>query len=158
METGDKVLSQAEIDAMFSAVAQGGGDAPPPVKQSDEPVTPPPIREAPAEGAALSTGDLTKRLEKLEEGMVKLGREDGTAPDIGQAVQQIQQDIQTLAGHLQTLNTKIDSTVAGLSGTVGYAAHDNFECEECHAKGTVAAQLTSTSCSKQSWWGWFPPK
>ena len=157
MGASDQVLSQAEIDAMFSANA-GGGTGPPdevpehPLGPRPEPV----IREAGIGGLTLD--DVGKRLERLEETVVKIGLQEGTPADLSASVKQVQQDIQTLVGHIQAMNTKIETVVAGLGGTVGYAAHENFQCKECQNKGMVAAELSCTSCGTKSWWGWFPPK
>ena len=156
MTTGDQVLSQAQIDAMFTASSGGSGG--PPDEVPEHPLGPRP--EAPIREA--ETGDLTmdsvgKRLEKLEETMLKLGRQEGTPADISASVKQVQQDIQTLVGHIQAMNTKIETVVAGLGGTVGYAAHENFQCKECQQKGLVAAELACTSCGTKSMWGWYPP-
>ena len=156
MET-NKVLSQAEIDAMFSAM--NGGSGGPPEDVPEHPLGPrpePPIREA-------ATGDITmesiaKRLERLEETVVKMGRQEGSPADVSASVKQVQQDIQTLVGHIQTMNTKIEKVVAGMGGTVGYAAQENLQGKKCQAKGLVAAELSCTSCGTKSWWGWFPPK
>ena len=157
METSNKVLSQAEIDAMFSA--KSGGSGGPPEEVPEHPLGPrpePAIRDAGNEGLTLH--DVGKRLERLEETVVKIGRQEGTPADLSSSVKQVQQDIQTLVGHIQAINTKIESVVAGLGGTVGYAAHDNFQCKNCRSKGNVAAELSCTSCGTKSWWGWFPPK
>ena len=157
MDTTDKVLSQAEIDSMFSTSTGGSGG--PPAGAPEQPLEPhpePPIREA--DTGALTLDSVGKRLEKLEETMFKLGRQDGTPADIFATVKQVQLDIQTLVGHLQAMNTKIETVVTGLGGTVGYAAHENFQCKECENKGMVAAELSCTSCGTKSWWGWFPPK
>ncbi len=156
MGTSDKVLSQAEIDAMFSATAGASG---PPDEVPEHPLGPrpePPIREA--DSGSLTLDGLGKRLEKLEETVVKIGHQEGTPSDIAASVKQVQQDIQTLVGHIQAMNTKIETVVAGLGGTVGYAAHENFQCKQCQNKGLVAAELSCTSCGTKSWWGWFPPK
>ena len=93
MEASNKVLSQAEIDAMFSAVDGGSGG--PPDDAPEHPVGPrpePPIREA--ESGAMTTESIGKRLEKLEETLVKMGRQEGTPADLSAAVKQAQQDIQ----------------------------------------------------------------
>ena len=156
MGTSDKVLSQSEIDAMFSATAGGGG---PPEEVPEHPLGPrpePAIRES--ETGPLTLDSVGKRLEKLEQAVVKIGHQEGTPADISASVKQVQQDIQTLVGHIQAINTKIETVVTGLGGTVGYAAHENFQCKKCQNKGMVAAELSSTSCGTKSWWGWFPPK
>ena len=142
---------------MFSATAEGSGG--PPEEVPKHPLGPrpePPIRES--ETGSLTLDGVGKRLEKLEETVVKIGRQEGTPADISASVKQVQQDIQTLVGHIQAINTKIETVVAGLGGTVGYAAHENFQCKECEIKGMVAAELSCTSCGTKSWWGWFPPK
>ena len=157
MGASDQVLSQAEIDAMFSANA--GGNAGPPDEVPEHPLGPRPepvIREAGIGGLTLD--DVGKRLERLEETVVKIGLQKGTPADLSVSVKQVQQDIQTLVGHIQAMNTKIESVAAGLSGTVGYAAHESFKCKNCQANGNVAAELSCTSCGTKSWWGWFPPK
>ena len=157
MGTSDQVLSQAEIDAMFSATSGDNGG--PPEEIPEHPLGPrpePPIREA--ETGLLTLDSVGKRLEKLEETVVKMGRQDGTPANISASVNQVQQDIQTLVGHIQALNTKIETVVTGLGGTVGYAAQENFQCKQCQNKGMVAAELSCTSCGTKSWWGWFPPK
>lgn len=157
METGDKVLSQAEIDAMFSTTS--GGSAGAPEEVPEHPLGPRPepvIREG--GGEELTLFDVGKRLEKLEETVVKIGHQEGTPAELSASVKQIKQDIQTLVGHIQALNTKIETVVTGLGGTVGYAAHESFQCKNCQSKGNVAAELSCTSCGTKSWWGWFPPK
>ena len=157
MEASNKVLSQAEIDSMFSAVDGGSGG--PPDDVPEHPLGPrpePPIREA--ESGPITMESVGKRLEQLEETVVKMGRQEGTPADVFASVKQVQQDIQTLVGHIQAMNTKIDAMAIGMGGTVGYAAHENFQCKECEIKGMVAAELSCTSCGTKSWWGWFPPK
>ena len=155
MEISNKVLSQAEIDAMFSATSGAGGPPEEVPEHSLGPRPEPPIREAgPVD---LTMDGVGKRLEKLEENMLKLGRQEGTPAELSASVKQVQQDIQTLVGHIQAMNTKIETVVAGMGSTVGYAAHDNFECKNCQNKGLVAAELSCTSCGTKSWWGWFPP-
>ena len=157
MGASDQVLSQAEIDAMFSATAGDGSG--PPEEGPEHPLGPRPepvIREAGNDG--LTLGDVSKRLEKLEEALVKIGQQEGTPADLTSSVKQTQQDIQTLVGHIQAMNTKLETVVTGLGGTVGYAAHDSFQCKNCQTKGNVAAELSCTSCGTKSWWGWFPPK
>ena len=52
----------------------------------------------------------------------------------------------------------VNSFLVPAGGTVGYAAHENFQCKQCENKGMVAAELSCTSCGTKSWWGWFPPK
>ena len=152
----DQVLSQAEIDAMFSATA--GPNSGPPEEIPEHPLGPrpePPIRDA--ESGSITLDGVSKRLDKLEETVVKIGHQEGTPADIMASVKQAQQDIQMLVAQIQTLNTKIETVVAGLGGTVGYAAHENFQCKNCKNKGLVAAELSCTSCGTKSWWGWFPP-
>ena len=118
MGTSDKVLSQAEIDAMFSATAGGNGGPPKEVPEHPlEPRPEPPIRES--ETGSLTLDGVGKRLEKLEETLVKMGRQEGTPADISASVKQVQQDVQTLVAHIQAINTKIETVVAGLGGTVG---------------------------------------
>ncbi|MBC8281621.1 MAG: hypothetical protein H8E48_12610 [Chloroflexi bacterium] len=156
MGTSDQVLSQAEIDAMCSASI--GDHPPPPEEVPDHPLGPrpePAIREGGGDGLTLH--DVGKRMEKLEESMVKIGSQEGTPAELSASVKQVQQDIQTLVGHIQALNTKIETVVAGMAGTVGYAAHESFQCKKCQTKGTVAAELSCTTCGTKSWWGWFPP-
>ncbi|NQW23972.1 MAG: hypothetical protein HQ475_11055 [SAR202 cluster bacterium] len=156
MDTSDQVLSQNQIDAMFTASGSGSGG--PPEDVPEHPLGPrpdAPIREA--ETGNFTMESMGKRLEKLEQDMVKLGHQAGTPSDITASVKQLQQDIQTLVGHIQAMNTKIETVVAGLGGTVGYAAHESFQCKECQVKGNVAAELSCTSCGTKSWWGWFPP-
>ena len=91
MGANEQVLSQSAIDSMFSATASG-----PPEEVAENPPVPqpePPIQET--ETGALTLDSVGKRLEKLEETVVNMGRQDGTPEDISAAVKQVQQDIQT---------------------------------------------------------------
>lgn len=71
---------------------------------------------------------------------------------------QMKEELRTLASQIQAVNSKVDSIIASLQGTVGFGARESFVCRSCQSKGHVAARLNCTSCGEENWWGWWPPR
>lgn len=157
MQENDQLLSQAEIDALVSS-------SPIPVEPAQEPLafvaSPPPglgpTPVAEALGPQTSTSalgwnfdDLSQRLLRLEAAVAMLG-------DGGQGSAQLEETVRQLQTDFQEVTSQFEAVSAGLQGTVGYAAHENFICNTCANPGLVAAKLSCTSCGAENWWGWFP--
>jgi len=97
---------------------------------------------APADSGALM--DLAARVARLE-----------ASTSQGQAGAA---DTQRLLIQIQELAGQVASLMAGMQGTVGYAAKQNFVCRSCQKPGNVAARLNCTSCGEENMWGWWPTR
>lgn len=157
MQDGDKVLSQADIDAMLSAGAQGQAT---PAETATESLPEPTVREPAKQPEApppqtefiqAEIARMSQQLERLEESIAQVGRQQRMAPDAGDAVRQLEES-------LQAVNSKVDSIIEDLQSTVGYRMRAKFVCDSCGSQGHVASRFTCTSCLKEDLWGWFPPK
>jgi hypothetical protein len=152
------VLSQEQIDAMLSRrPVVREMPAPFPAEPPRVNLTPTNLdkiraREeaAAAAGAAAPTADngalidLAARVARLEASASQGGT--GAA------------GIQGLLAQIQELAGQVASMKAGMQGTVGYAARQNFVCRRCQQQGNVAAKLNCTSCGEENQWGWWPPQ
>ena len=68
----------------------------------------------------------------------------------------MQQGYQAIVQHLNSMNTYIQSIRDEAQATPGHGLRKTFVCEQCAAKGSVAAKIQCTSCGDESWWGWWP--
>jgi hypothetical protein len=115
------------------------GHASPPVSAANTTKTASEVKDQPD-----PVSQLAERVASLEAEIVQ-----------GEVSQQILQD---LIVQVQELGHKLDSIVSSLQNTVGFGAHQNFICRNCHSKGHVAARLNCTACGEENWWGWWPPQ
>jgi hypothetical protein len=155
MPESDQVLSQSEIDALLS------GD---PIQADPAPESPPAAVAQPAAPAAaaapaapVSTGASSANIAYITERVVRLEVTVSQMGGSGQGSAQLEATVGQLQTSLLELTTQLQTISAGLQGTVGYAAHENFVCTTCSSPGLVAAKLNCTSCGSENWWGWYPP-
>lgn len=184
---GNKVLSQAEIDAMLNGgsasqespeetlpnvqVVQVSAVTEPPAEPLPVliPVSPPfnvgpdTVPNLPKDQVA-SLEAVVATVSALAE---QLGTAEGTLSQFDQlqtdvsetsiAVKEMKQGFQALEQQIQTLTSQVQSTLEGLKGTFGYRAKQTFTCDSCNTSGTVATRIKCTHCGKENWWGWWPP-
>ncbi len=183
MSTDNKVLSQEEIDAMLSGGSSDEGDssdeaepAAPPAAAAEPaaPAAPPAAAPAPAPAApppqpvaaapALSDenremlGRMSERLETLGAAMERIAQLERGLTETNAAVRLMHQDMQTMAGQVQLVSSRVEGILSNLKATLGYRAQSTYVCASCQSKGEVAAQVKCTHCGKTNWWGWWPSK
>ena len=101
--------------------------------------------------------ELLARIDGLEASLVGIDAQlEGTA-EVGANVERMQQIIMAVMEHLKQVGGQVEMIQQGLQATVGFAAHENFNCDSCNSQGLVATKLLCTSCGKEHLWGWSPP-
>ena len=172
----DRMLSQAEIDALLLANsgAPGGVPAKPGPSYAEQTAPAPVAGDAgrsaastpsPAAPSTASPGrdlqsqatmeTMNRRLEELAQRVVRMEQ------TIGQSVAtitQIQQELSSVSPHVQILSSRLEGVLANLKATFGYRAQKTFVCTGCQTKGEVAARIKCTHCDLENWWGWWGPK
>ncbi len=151
MAETEKVLSQAEIDAMLASSSRP--QAAPPEAAPAEAAPP---EAAPPQAAPAEVAGLLDRLDRLEEAVIQVGRQSSKATDATDSVTSLRRDLEDLFDRLHKVSSKVDIIEDDLEGTIGYRVKDKFVCKECHSEGLVATRLMCTNCGKKVWRGWYP--
>ena len=174
--SADKVLSQAEIDAMLGGGSPAGEEA-----ASEEaaqpaaaavPQVPPPQQAAPqpppvvgvtssqlnSGGTQLMLDKMMERLETIGAAVERIGQLERAVIESNAAIRQSRQDMQNMANQVQLVSSKVDGILTNLKATIGYRAQKTFTCGSCKANGNVAARVRCTQCGQENWWGWWPQK
>lgn len=139
MDTSNKVLSQAEIDAMIA----GRNLEPPPAAATLERGnvirdTAAPVSAARAQDVSPATqGKLAECMSMMEATAKRLEQLEKAYAEACAAIAQLQQ---------------------GLQATPAYGVHKTFTCKSCEGHGFVAIQVKCTQCGQMTWWGWHPPR
>ena len=156
MASDERVLSQAEIDALTAkvpvrprpAAAPAGAPAatfapasPPP--EPARPPTPPPRPSQPEPAAAVrpvQSGEieaLQKRIDDLTRQLVKVA---GLAQRIDALEETVEKQKQLLAQ--RNVNT--------------WNPRETFRCGGCKSANLVAVKMKCTACGREAWIGWWP--
>ena len=109
---------------------------------------PVPIAGAPVPQVAVGSAPLESaidRIRSLEQGIT----------DMKTTMETMQQGYQAIVQHLNSMNTYIQNIRDEAEATPGHGLRKTFVCEQCAAKGSVAAKIQCTSCGDESWWGWW---
>jgi uncharacterized phage infection (PIP) family protein YhgE len=170
-DTADRMLSQAEIDALLSGnipaikpPPSGGAPSPmatatPEPKSAPRAAEPEPIPPAPPQVSTLSEDlgsihksikDLTSRLSRIENAIIRLEQLEKKINNNNTAPNQ--------SALIKKLESKIEEIESGLSDSLSYKIRRKFECGHCHTKGFVAVNVRCTKCGKETWSGWYPKK
>ncbi len=170
MASDNRVLTQADIDAMLSAQSEA---APEQQQEEPEPAVLALGQEAiaPAEltDGTSSPEDLGSILSAVANITERLGKIEGIAEKVHQLEKAVSQMSATASGlqgqapqqtveQLQALSDRVEEIRSHLQGTLGYRAKETFTCDSCGHHGTVAMPIKCTHCGKQNWWGWWPRK
>ena len=170
MASDNRVLTQADIDAMLSAQTEAAAE-----QQLEEPEPPVLVvkqeASAPAElaGNASSAKDLGPILSAVANITERLEKIEGVADKVSQLEKAVSQMSATASGpkgqspqqtveQLQALSNRVEEVWGYLKDTLGYRAKQTFTCGSCGQQGTVATPIKCTKCGKQNWWGWWPKK
>lgn len=183
--SADKVLSQAEIDAMLGgglpasgeeAASEGAAEptvpavvqapspqqaAPPPPSVAAVPQPQPEVvrdSELNAQGTQLMLDKMMERLENVGAAVERIGQLERAVIESNAAVRQIRLDMQNMANQVQLMSSKVDGILSNLKATIGYRAQKTFTCGSCKTSGNVATRVRCTQCGQENWWGWWPEK
>ncbi len=161
MSAENKVLSQAEIDAMLSASVE-----PPsaPVNALDPPIPPTVRAQAPvtarrvyAETSPDALSGMNARLEALE-AAARNDAGEKTLVEITAAIKELQQNVQAITAYLQSLRNEVDTNRQNAQASPAHGLHKTFVCKSCETQGMVATAIRCTQCGWEGWWGWYPPQ
>lgn len=177
MGDDEKVLSQADVDALVALVP----DTPrPPAAAGPEPVAaepppPPEIRETvapdrtdyepavpqaapPGELAALqkTVADLSGKVNRLTGAVQRLNLLEERIDQLELSGRQPPHEIQPLKEEIIGISSQLRDL--SLNTKNKWDLHEEFQCEKCKSKRTVAFLVKCTSCGSERWFGWWPPK
>ncbi len=162
----NQVMSQAEIDGLFSSIApakplppqpaahvvaakaamQAGGPGPGP-RHSDEDD---PLR--------LTVADLAGRLAKAEKALERMSQLETKMEQLSGSLSQVPANMQQMAARFQEIRGQVEDIVGCLKLTPGLAAKKTFQCGHCRTKGYVAVHVQCTQCGKNTLMGWWPAR
>jgi hypothetical protein len=183
----DKLLSQADIDALVSSLSSNKtalkpASAAPPVsvppapQKSAPPATRPPAASTPAAPAAVNKprpaavvapdnnnlinsklADMAKQIAQLS-AIVK--RVESLEDRIAGLEARIASENESseVNQKVQQLAEELKRISQNLQNTPGYGIRNSFKCEKCHEPGHVATMFRCTQCGHESWRGWWPQK
>ncbi|MCR4394960.1 MAG: hypothetical protein NUV31_11365 [Dehalococcoidales bacterium] len=182
---GDRVLSQAEIDAILARnarkiaandSAKKASNTPPPStpaaipSAAKSPVKPPATQETGKVPFARpvrtvsndqdnSLAEIVARLEKLEETVRRLEQLEARVERLSAfAGRGGQNTLPVQDDIVQDLKTRIAELEGNLKAIPLYGLRKTFKCDSCGAGSYVAALIKCTTCGKERWWGWWPKK
>ena len=173
----EKVLTQADVDALVALVPDAPRAAAPPVSANLAPVEqthpaaadavrtstpayqPPPPRTIPSsEIIALqkTVADLTRQVSKLADTAQRLDSREERTSQLAQVIQRSAHDDQPSA----EIIAEIQARLRDLSRHLNHRneLREEFECEHCKSQGNVAFLTKCTSCGQERWFGWWPSK
>ena len=174
---GEKVLSQADVDALVALVPDAPRAAAPPVSPKPVPAEKPqpaaaePVRssvsvhESPAAHTIPSSeiialqktvADLTRQVSKFADTAQRIDLLEEKTAQLAQIMQHSEHNDRPSGEQL----AEIQAQLSDLSGRL-HESHDlreNFECQHCQSKGTVAFLTKCTACGQERWFGWWPRK
>ena len=101
---------------------------------------------------------MSERLETLGAAMERIAQLERGLTETNSAMRLMHQDMQTMAGQVQLVSSRVEGILSNLKATLGYRAQSTYVCASCQTKGEVAAQVKCTHCGKTNWWGWWPSK
>jgi hypothetical protein len=170
-DTADRMLSQAEIDALLSGnipaarPPSSGGASSSTAPTTPEPKNPPyaaasePIPMAPPQVSTLSE-DLNSIHKSIKELTARLGRVENAIIRLEQLEKKINNNnpAPDQSAAIRKLESKIAEIESNLSDSLSYKIRRKFECGHCHTKGFVAVNVRCTKCGKETWSGWYPKK
>jgi hypothetical protein len=174
----EKVLSQADVDALVALVPDAPHAAKPavsarpaPPAEKPKPAAAEPIRASISvhESQPVRTGpstevialqktvsDLTRQVSKFADTAQRLDLLEERIAQLAQVVQRSahnappsDEQIALIQAQLWDLSRHLDEK---------HDLREQFECQHCKSKGTVAFLTKCTSCGQERWFGWWPKK
>ena len=152
MRNENKVPSQDEIESILSWRPQDGLDS------SDEAERAVPAAPVLSDETQKILSRMSERLETLGPAMERIAQLERGLTETNSAVRLIHQDMQTMAGQVQLVSSRVKGILSNLKSTLGYRARNTYVCASCNSKGKVAARMKCTHCRRENWWGWWTSK
>lgn len=162
----NQVMSQADIDGLFSSIAPA------------KPLPPQPAAHVAAAKAAMQAGgtgqsarhsdeddplrltvaDLASRLAKAEKALERMGQLEMKMEHLSGSLSNVPANMQQMATRFQEIRGQVEEIVGCLKLTPGLAAKKTFQCVHCKTTGNVAVHVQCTQCGKNTLMGWWPAR
>ncbi len=178
----EKVMSQADIDALVAKVPpKPNAHRPAPVASAPKPPPPPPkppVAEKPPAVAPTAPPapppvprEGTPKYEKYSSGEVgslqntvaDLARQVGKMTNVMQKLDSMEEKINMIFSLLklepdatQSLGGRLDEIYARLEAMKGADIQGEFVCAHCKTRQMMAVHVKCTSCGEETWMGWWP--
>ena len=101
---------------------------------------------------------MSERLETLGAAMERIAQLERGLTETNSVVRLMHKDMQTMAGQLQLVSSRVEGVLSNLKATLGYRAQNTYVCASCQTKGKVAACVKCTHCGQENLWGWWPAR
>ena len=172
----EKVLSQADVDALVALVPEAPRTEPtatatavsedkPLQSATSEPVRTSATDHEPPSSSCSSTevialqktlADLTRQVSKLANTVQRLDFLEEKTGELAKMIQQSPYSIRFSEKQIAAIDDKVEELSHNLKKR--HELRENFQCEHCDSKGTVAFFTKCTSCGQERWFGWWPRK
>jgi len=156
----EKVLSQAEIDALVMAMETQRESipdipSPPRAKPDPPPFSPPSPKLEENKNTAIS-GITNEQTLKIEECLKKLELLDQKIGIIWKVLGLPADSSQPFKSEIDTIKKYIHELAQRASTESGCNMLRNFQCDNCNSVNLVAIKTKCTKCGKENWLGWWP--
>ncbi len=186
MDDTSRMLTQEEIDAMFSKTPGKPAPAHKVVSAAPAPKVIPASQatasdvqqvsvtrvksmpEAPPGGGhhheeCIAAGDINALYERLGELANRVSRLEAMVAKLdgsgkNQTAQVNPAALKAAIQQIQNVSSQVEVISEGLRGTAGYNLSKVFTCSACGSVGVVAVKVKCTKCGQENWWGWWPKK
>jgi len=172
----EKVLTQADIDAMVAQVPSKPAapkpvvpvvsvpnPAPKPVEPEKPAVVLPPL--PPREGTTKFERYTSSEVSNLQSVIADMAREVSKMTNAMQRLEQVEGKINQISallkitpGSTETLGERVDEISGGLDQLRQQYLdiRGEFQCGHCQSRQMVALHVKCTSCGEETWMGWWP--
>jgi hypothetical protein len=174
---GEKVLSQADVDALVALVPDVPHAAAPPVAPQSvpaeklQPSAAEPVRssvsvhESPAAHTVPSSeiialqktvADLTRQVSKFADTAQRIDLLEEKTAQLAQIIQHSARNDRPSGEQIAEIQAQLGDLSERLHQR--HELREDFECQHCKSKGTVAFLTKCTACGQERWFGWWPRK
>lgn len=141
----EKVLSQADIDAILAKSAQRPAAAVATSQQQNVSVNEPKI--APKVKAIPQKTEIARPLNSIPQ----------KTPVRAASPSEVE-ILRATVADLRNRLDRIEATVMKSQKVSRCDIKKMFHCDSCNSQGMVALYTKCTNCGKENWWGWWPKK
>ena len=179
----EKVLSQADVDALVALVPDKSRAAAPTISAKsmpvDKPVQPsvtetvqtsalayqPPSSNAVPSNTGLSievialqktVADLTRQVSKFTGTAQRLDLLEERTGHLAQLIQHSSHNEQPSGEQIAEIQAQLWELSQQLKNR--HELREDFQCAHCKSKGTMSILTKCTSCGQERWFGWWPKK
>jgi len=140
----EKVLSQADIDAILAKSAQRPAAAVATSQQQNVPVNKPKI---------------TPKVRAIPQ-KTEVAQPLNSAPQKAPLRAASPSEVELLRATVADLRNRLERIEATVmkSQKASCDIKKMFHCDSCNSQGMVALYTKCTNCGKENWWGWWPKK